>query len=395
MLQTFLIVVFAVAATSTTEAFTAFSAFSRTPPKTSPTVLNGSNRRGKLGNNIALNEDGQISKIMTKKEKQKLGNSKMRRGKKEQVMEISPLLAEWAKTESDTASDGTGSTVSSLDAATVFASFDDDGGAVKLAGSRGKQRKKTNASPSITSANSAKINEILESIELILSTPNCDVPQLLSCITSLVDADGSTHLVLPNLKSILSKRPSSKDEKQPSYRLAWAGSDASICHIGTSLHKVPLARLQEIYLCLGYNRWELLEVIRILGPFPNVRNTLRGEVKVAKRKGTGFASGGDGGGVGVLLDSAGREAIRMTIAYNSMIDGTGKEILAGKQDNVKYVMLDVWFANEKAIVCTIVPTEEEEGEAMSDPLTSRSGEMVLLFVAEENLEEELEKLRAA
>lgn len=126
-----------------------------------------------------------------------------------------------------------------------------------------------------------------------------------------------------------------------------------------------------------------------------MRNTLRGEVKVAKRKGTGFASGENGGGVGVSLDSAGREAIRMTIAYNSMIDGTGKEILAGKQDNVKYVMLDVWFANEKAIVCTIVPTEEEEGEAMSDPLTSRSGEKVLLFVAEENLEEELEKLRAA
>ncbi|KAL3805554.1 hypothetical protein HJC23_005798 [Cyclotella cryptica] len=395
MMQTLLIAALAIASTSTSDAFAPSPISPRTYLPTSPTVLYGSNRRGKLGNNIALNDDGKISKIMTKKEKQKLGNSKsMRRGKKDQVVQISPLLAEWAKSDSDTPSDGTRSSVSSVDAATVFTSFDDDDD-IELAGSRGKKRKTTNTAPSIASANSAKVNELLENIEQILSTPNCDIPKLLSCITSLVHtSDDTTQLLLPNLKSILSKRPSSKDEKQPSYRLAWAGSDASICHIGTSLHKVPLARLQEIYLCLGYNRWELLEVIRILGPFPNVRNTLRGEVKVQKlKKGTGFASGGNG--VGGSLDSAGREAIRMTIAYNSMIDGTGKEILAGKQDNVKYVMLDVWFANEKAIVCTIVPTEEVEGEVMSDPLTSGNGEKVLLFVAEENLEEELEKLRAA
>jgi hypothetical protein len=133
-----------------------------------------------------------------------------------------------------------------------------------------------------------------------------------------------------------------------------------------------------------------LEVIRILGPFPNVRNTLNGDVKLIKGKGSGFSDSG----VAASSDGSGREAVRMNIAYNSMIDGTGKEILAGKATNVKYVDLDVWFANEKAIVCTIV-NEDLDGEVMADPLTSGNGEKVLLFVAEENLDESLEKLRAA
>merc|ERR1712157_511157 len=78
--------------------------------------------------------------------------------------------------------------------------------------------------------------------------------------------------------------------------LLWVGSDDSICHVGTSLHNVPLARLQEIFLTLTNRNVELYEVIRILGPFPNVKNTLRGTVSKSK------------------------------ITYTSMIDGTGKEI---------------------------------------------------------------------
>ena len=81
----------------------------------------------------------------------------------------------------------------------------------------------------------------------------------------------------------------------------------------------------------------------------------------------------------------------MEISYNSMVDGTGKEILAGKEDNVKRVELDVWFANEKALVCTV---PSEDGDGGDDPLSGDGGNL-LLFLKEEDLDESLEKLRAA
>lgn len=374
MIRSYLILAVATACLSTSSH--GFAPSLRSPTQIfSSTVLYGTKRRGKLGNNIAVNEDGKISKIMTKKEKQKLGNSKMSRGKDKG--QISPLLAEWAKGD-DTESNGSTATVAAMDTASVFTPFDEEEDT-----SRSKKQRQSN-SASVTSVNSAKVEAILGNIDEILSTPNCDIPKLLSEITALIDSQSQP---ISALKSILSKKPG-KDEPQPNYRLAWAGSDKAICHIGTALHKVPLARLQEIFLCLGYNRWELLEVIRILGPFPNVRNALKGDVKVMKTKGSGFS-----GGAVPSSDESGREAVRMNIAYNSMIDGTGKEILAGKATNVKYVDLDIWFANEKAIVCTTV--NEDLDDANADPLMSGSGEKVLLFVSEDNLDESLEKLRAA
>ena len=345
----------------------------------SSTVLCGTKRRGKLAGNIKLNEEGKISKIMTKKEKQKLGSSKMKRGKNE--AEISPLLAEWANSDDDSESSGGSTDSVSAASASVFTPFDDE----DTSKSKNKRRN-SNDSP-VTLIDNEKIDEILGTIEEMLSTPNCDIPKLLAQISALIDMQPTQ--TIPALKSLITKK-SGKDENQTNYRLAWAGSDKAICHIGTALHKVPLARLEEMFLCLGYNRWELLEVIRVLGPFPNVRNTLKGGVKVMMGKGSGFSGGS---AVVPSRDGSGREAVRMNISYSSMIDGTGKEILAGKDANVKYVDLDVWFASEKAVVATIV--EEFNEDSSGDPLTSSNGEKVLLFVAEENLEESLEKLRAA
>jgi hypothetical protein len=121
-----------------------------------------------------------------------------------------------------------------------------------------------------------------------------------------------------------------------------------------------------------------------------------GDVTGMKRNDKSNSSSGGGGG--------GREGVRMEIAYNSMIDGTGKEILASGESRVKYVQLDVWFANEKALVCTTVPSlpvpssndENGGGDGDCDPLSiNTNGSQILFFVAEENLEEQLEKLRAA
>ena len=153
-------------------------------------------------------------------------------------------------------------------------------------------------------------------------------------------------------------------QKLRDYRMVWAGSDDAICHLGTGLHNVPLARLEEVFLTLGKKRIEVKEVIRILGPFPNVRNTLKGDVTLPK---SGAAS-------------------KMKVEYDSMIDGTGKQILAGSEDNKKASDLDVLFADENAIVCAVPSEEGGVGE---------QGSKVLFFAAEASMNVKLEMLRVA
>ena len=166
------------------------------------------------------------------------------------------------------------------------------------------------------------------------------------------------------------------------------GSDEAICHIGTGLHKVPLARLQEVFLsCLGRSRLEILEVIRILGPFPNVKNILQGNTKINKGK-----NGNDG---------AFGNVENIQIVMDSMIDGTGKEILAGKQDNVRKVDLQIYFSDERAIVAVVPPstsTSSSNGSGgtvrQNNPLEN-NGSNVLVFVREEDLDEKLDSLRVS
>ena len=371
----------------------AFSTNNRIPTQqiiqhSSTTSLYGKGRRGKLANNVSLDDDGNV-KLISNKQKQKLGSSRGRRSnKKNSGGEISPLLAEWAKEDGDDSTSTSSSAASSFDntaalsKSDIFTSFNDDSSNSK----KKKGKKKSNQGGALlTQTQTTQMDELLTQLTDMISTTNCNVQDIVSKITSLVTL-GNTFgnndsILLPTLKSILSTKPKG-DETSPSYRLAWVGSDSAICHIGTSLHKVPLARLQEMYIILGYNKWELLEVIRILGPFPNVRNTLKGELKVKKLNSNGIAANTNG---------KEREGVRMEISYTSMVDGTGKEILAGKEDNVKRVELDVWFANEKALVCTVPSDEDGNG----DPLSGGDGSNLLLFLKEDDLDESLEKLRAA
>lgn len=350
---------------------------------------------------MSVDEDGNVARIMTKRQKQSLGNSKMKKQKGEKAAAaISPLLAEWAKEDGSPSSQlnngndnaSTSSTVSS----TVFVPFttdDDDNESSNNKKSKRKSNKieQRTQRAALSLAQSQQIDSLLDQIDDLLQTNNLDRVELVSYISSLVNvgrlsANKNDQVLLPTLKSIVSTKSKTSEEQLPSYRLAWVGSDSAICHVGTSLHKVPLARLQEVFLSLGYNRWELFEVIRILGPFPTVRNTLRGDVKLTKLP-------------SLVTQQLNREGVRMQISYNSMVDGTGKEILAGKADNIKYVNLDIWFANEKVIVATVPPSVEDQdgspyGGYEEDPLKG-DGSNVLFFVGEENLEEQLEKLRAA
>jgi hypothetical protein len=154
------------------------------------------------------------------------------------------------------------------------------------------------------------------------------------------------------------------------YRLAWVGSDAAICHVGTGLHKVPLARMQEVFLTVAAGgRVTLQEVIRILGPFPNIKNELKGTSKATKTSDAGVTD--------------------WTINWDSMIDGTGKEISAGKE--VRQVDLQVIVAEPSAIIA-IVPRENKE---QRQDLLEEKGEHVLVFIKENEMDEKLEALRVA
>ena len=169
------------------------------------------------------------------------------------------------------------------------------------------------------------------------------------------------------------------------YSLAWVGSDEAICHLGTGLHKVPLARLQDIFFSIGRDgsgqtkTVQLLEVIRIIGPFPNVRNTLQGSIKIQSSQEDQWNTNGI-----LKLD-------RIQITYDSMMDGLGKEISAGTRDNLRYVDLDIAFCDENVIVA-LVPKDVEDD---SSSLFGENGENVLLFLKEDDLDYKLEELRAA
>lgn len=193
--------------------------------------------------------------------------------------------------------------------------------------------------------NMKQATAIIETLEEIFAEEKRDINLILSKLQELCSLGGT------GLRQI-SAAPSRVD-----FRMVWAGSDASVCHIGTGLHKVPLARLQEIFMTIGKNRIEINEVIRILGPFPNVKNILKGDTT--------------------------SDSNLLKIKYTSMIDGTGKEILAGKDENERIVDLDVVYASSAAIICNI------PGETAFE----NNGSSLLVFFKEGDINAELEKLR--
>jgi hypothetical protein len=168
---------------------------------------------------------------------------------------------------------------------------------------------------------------------------------------------------------------------------------------------VPLARLQEVFLTLQpRNRIQLLEVIRILGPFPNVKNVLQGSHESTL--------------INTPVEALDLPWQHWEITWNSMIDGMGKEILAGQSERVRKVSLQVAFCHPKVLVAVLPPpaTATETMNAASalamgknqarsskklssqpvrsDPLED-NGSHVLVFVRDEDMQDKLEKLRVA
>jgi len=205
---------------------------------------------------------------------------------------------------------------------------------------------------------SATIKVVLDKLQEVLGEQTGDVRDILTVVEELLEIPSDNN---SDLRGLLSGRDRSD------YRLAWVGSDDAICHVGTGLHKVPLARMQEVFMnFLGRNKIEILEIVSIFGPFPNVKNVLQGTASIM--------SGSGGSEVQIVMDS--------------MYDGTGKEIMAGKKDNNRMVDLEIAFFDERAIVVVMPNDDNNDAKVLDD-----DGKRVLLFVKEDDLDEKLELFR--
>ena len=335
------------------------------PAINSPTILFGRKaKRGRLGNlaDVTPSEIRKVERTQTKKAKR--ATAKKTTGGKDAT--ISPDLAAWMATKEDDSSGAESVDITSTttlspavdDSASSFQRFEPDPEPAAKSSKSSSRRQKQQVRKEQEEQRSSRISAAIDALEETLEEKSNTIDDILAAVRALLQIPSG------NL------RPLVAGAKRQNYRLAWVGSDDAVCHVGTGLHKVPLARLQEVFLsCLGRNRIELLEVIRILGPFPNVKNILQGNSKVA---------------------SYGEDIEEWKITMDSMVDGTGKEILAGTDDNIRRVGLQVYFSDERAIVA-VVPASEGDGRR-ADPL-EENGKHVLVFVRESALEDKLESLR--
>lgn len=289
--------------------------------------------------------------------------SKRSTSKKTSGGTVSPALAEWASTTSTptTSNDNdkpATSTTSEPETATAdtFVRFQND----KSSDKKSSRRVKQSARKEEEEQRDATVASIVDNINLVLENTKNSLDDILTAIRPILSQQTG------NLRLL-----TASGNQQYNYRLAWVGSDEALCHVGTGLHNVPLARMQEVFLtCQGKGRIQVLEVISILGPFPNVRNTLQGDSKVSR---------------------VGDDVQEWEITYDSMIDGTGKEILAGTDDNIRRVKLQVYFADPNAILAVVPP---ESGAARDDPLQD-DGVNALLFLREDDLDAKLDMMRVS
>lgn len=174
---------------------------------------------------------------------------------------VSPALAEWASTIADETNVEPAESVSATTtvkedvSANVYTPFE------KKETKKSTRRVKQSARKQEDAQRDAQVSAIIDNINTVLEETKNSLDEILNAIRPILSqTSGNLRLLTGG--------------KEYNYRLAWVGSDDALCHVGTGSHKVPLARMQEVFLtCQGKGRVEILEVISILGPFPNVRNT--------------------------------------------------------------------------------------------------------------------------
>jgi hypothetical protein len=130
---------------------------------------------------------------------------------------------------------------------------------------------------------------------------------------------------------------------------------------------------------------QLQEVIRIIGPFPNVKNVLQG---VGSTVASSSSAAGSDNGTAVVSD--------FKLVWDSMVDGTGKEVLAGgeSKNGVRTVDLHVYLADASVLIAVVPPALDKLEQRRLDPLQDNC-KHVLLFLREDDLDSKLEALRVA
>jgi hypothetical protein len=313
-------------------------------------------------------------------------SSKKAPKKKNSEASISPALTQWAEIQATDKNSGTvnvskqtkQTSLDSRDDAAVYSTFDDDNNDDNdsddnnkpTKGRRSKKQKQASPKQAADQARTQESQLLVVRLETILKAPKPVMADILSVLGQWM------QLPTGNLRLLTAATSTSN------YRLAWVGSDDAVTHIGTGLHKVPLARLQEVFLTLkGKARIQMQEVIRILGPFPNVLNTLQGSSQIVKT--TDNNDNTD--------NTNDNNVVGWSITWDSMVDGTGKELLAGTQENKKTVNLQVYYCDPSVLVAVVPPAS---GTVRADPLEA-DGAHVLVFVRDETMDETLEALRVA
>lgn len=378
------------------------------PKRTSNTRTAGSRlflarkvKRGKLASSVDLLDDSTASatvRTTAAPKKQRSRQGKNKKGSTAAAVatkknasavkgvnkqgEISPALAAWMEKQGHGGEDDAAVVAADEDveedAASTFTSFQDRDS--KSETSSQKKSKKRSPRKALEEERSSKVQQLVKEFQGALESSEKDV----------------FSAVEPSLRSLLrlqstNFRQITNAARSTDYRLAWVGSDDALCSICTGLHKVPLARMQEVFLTVGNRgRVQMQEVIRILGPFPNVKNTLDG---------TGIIKRLDGGSGGNSDDDI--DTVNWQVTWTSMIDGTGKELLANKEENTRVVDLHVCFCDPTILLAVVAPADKAVGGDRSssssssrrqDPLESK-GQHVLVFVQDDGMEEKLEKLR--
>ena len=288
---------------------------------------------------------------------------------------VSSKLAEWAASQETTTSTTSSTPVASKtddeddNMSTTFTRFSDSKKKRKKKGSSSSsssdRRIKQSQRMAEDAAKNEKVLSIIKEIKSSLEQTKNDISDVLGSIRQLQSIQKENISTNNNfsLRQVVGKAEA--------FRLTWVGSDDAITHIGTGLQKVPLARMEEVFIrfLMSGKRIEVLEVIRILGPFPNVRNTLLGDIEMSKKS-----------------------QQSMNFCFDSMVDGTGKEILAGEESNKKLVNLHVLYADQNAMVL-VVPPADESIVLDDDYIYGNNGKNILLFTKTDDLQSELARLR--